>query len=124
MMRRKRKMAPATFADIPEPYRSMSLPDIVRGIVEGQKELDRLDDEIGRKLAAVEREFRKRYTAGRPVDVPFPPWGKLAWSGRRGRWRLVVLEEDDCTDLLTMPQLCRIDACHVLYKLAERMDLL
>jgi hypothetical protein len=118
-MRRKRRYEPY----VPPPD-APPLRDVVRDLVARSKELNRLDDEIGRLLARTERTFRERYKADRPVDVPFPPWGKLAWSGRRGRWRLVVLEEDDCTDLLTMPQLCRIDACHVLHKLATRMDLL
>jgi len=55
--------------------------------------------------------------------VLFPPWGKLAWSGRRGRWRLVVIDEDECEDLMNMPALCRSDACFVLPKLVERMEL-
>lgn len=117
--RRKRRVEPY----VPPPG-SPPLRDVVRGIAEGQKKLDQLDDEIGQLIARTERRFRERYTAGRPVDVPFPPWGKLAWSGRRGRWRLVVLEDDECTDLFNMPALCRTDACHVLHKLAERMNLL
>lgn len=112
-----------------EPYvpppGSPPLRDVVRGIAEGQKKLNRLDDEIGQALARFERIARERRPVGHPVGVPFPPWGKLAWSGRRGRWRLVVLEDEEtCTDLFNMPTECRADACHVLPKLAERMNLL
>jgi hypothetical protein len=81
MSRRKRRV----YEPYVPPPGSPPLRDVVRDLVAGAKELNRLDDEIGRKIAAVERAFRERYTAGRPVDVPFPPWGKLAWSGRRGR---------------------------------------
>lgn len=103
----------------------MPLAEVVRGIAEGQREVDRLDDAIGRQLAAAERAIRERRPTGYPVDVPFPPWGKLAWSGRRGRWRLVVLEDEDtCTDLFNMPALCRADACHVLDKLVRKMGLI
>jgi len=116
--RRKRKIEPY----VPPPG-SPPLHDVVRGIIEGQRRIDQLDDAIGQSLARTERVFRERYTAGRPVAVPFPPWGKLAWSGRRGRWRLVVIDDDECEDLFSMPALCRTDACHVLRKLAERMGL-
>ena len=111
-----------------EPYvpppGALPLRDVVRDIVDGQKKLIALDDEIGQMLARTERLFREKRPTGHPVDVPFPPWGKLAWSGRRERWRLVVIEDDACTDLFNMPALCRNDACHVLRKLAERMGLL
>jgi NAD-dependent dihydropyrimidine dehydrogenase PreA subunit len=117
--RRKRKIEPY----VPPPG-SPSLHDVVRGIIEGRRRIDQLDDAIGQALARTEHVFRERYTAGRPVDVPFPPWGKLAWSGRQGRWRLVVIDEDECEELSSMPALCRTDACHVLHKLAKRMDLL
>ncbi len=117
--RRKRRVEPYV-----PPLGSPPLRDVVRDLFAKSKELNRLDDEIGQLIARTERRFRERYTAGRPVDVSFPPWGKLAWSGRRGRWRLVVLEDDECTDLFNMPAICRTDACHVLYKLAERMNLL
>lgn len=120
--KRGRKFAPLD--DVPEPYRSMPLRDVVRGIVERQQELNRRDDEIGQTLRQVESVIRQRRTTGGPVDVPFPPWGKLAWSGRRGFWRLVVIDDDACEELFNMPRLCRMDACHVLHKLVERMGLL
>lgn len=111
-----------------EPYvpppGSLPLREVIRDLGIASRRLNALDDEVGQTLARTERLFRKRYTANRPVDVPFPPWGKLAWSGRNGRWRLVVLEDEDCTDLFHMPAICRTDACHVLHKLAERMNLL
>lgn len=118
--RRKRKIEPY----VPPPD-APPLKDVVRELFESTRELDKLDDEIGRLLAHTERLFRERRPTGYPVDVPFPPWGKLGWSGRRGRWRLVVLEDEDtCTDLFNMPHECRADACHLLHKLAERMNLL
>lgn len=113
-----------------EPYEpppnAPPLSEVVRELFKSARELDRLDDEIGQLLARAERLFRERRPVGHPVDVPFPPWGKLAWSrSRRGQWRLVVLEDEDtCTDLFQMPRECRADACHLLKKLAERMDLL
>jgi hypothetical protein len=112
-----------------EPYIPPSgappLKDVVRDLFARARELEHLDDEIGKQLAEFERVARERRPTGYPIDVPFPPWGKLAWSGRRGRWRLVVLEDDEtCTDLFTMPRECHADACHVLHKLAERMNLL
>jgi NAD-dependent dihydropyrimidine dehydrogenase PreA subunit len=88
-----------------------------------QGELDKLDDEISLALQRFQDIVRQRRPAGYPVDVAFPPWGKLAWSGRRGRWRLVVIDEDECEDLLSMPRLCRSDACMVLPKLAERLGI-
>lgn len=112
-----------------EPYvpppGSPPLSEVVRDLFANARKLDQLDDEIGQLIAKFERTARERRPTGYPVDVPFPPWGKLAWSGRRGRWRLVVLEDEEtCTDLFNMPRECRADACHLLHKLAERMGLL
>lgn len=101
------------------------LRDVVRDLFASARELDNLDDEIGRLLRETQQLFYERRPTGHPVDVAFPPWGKLGWSGRRGRWRFVVLEDEEtCTDLLDMPRECRADACNVLHKLAERMGLL
>lgn len=100
------------------------LAEVIRDLVEGQRNLNDLDDQIGQSLRKVERGILARRPTGYPVDVPFPPWGRLAWSGRRGRWRLVVIEDDDCTDLFNMPAICRADACHVLDKLVRRMGLI
>ena len=56
--------------------------------------------------------------------MPFPPWGKLGWSGRRGQgWRLVVVDDEACEDLRAMPRTCRAEACLVLGKLVERLGL-
>jgi len=117
--RRRRRVKPY----VPPPG-SPPLREVVRDLFASARNLKHLDDEIGQLLAKAERTFRERRPTGHPIDVPFPPWGKLAWSGRRGRWRLVVLEDEDCTDLFNMPALCRADACHMLKKLAERMNLL
>lgn len=87
------------------------------------RQLNALDDEIGRKLSAIEDAIRQRRPAGHPVDVPFPPWGKLGWSGRRGQWRLVVVDDEACEDLRSMPRACRAEACLVLGKLVARLDL-
>lgn len=108
---------------VPSPG-ALPLHEVVRELFESARTLDQLDDEIGRLLRETQELFYTRRPTGYPVDVPFPPWGKLAWSGRRGRWRLVVLEDEDCTDLFDMPRECRADACHLLAKLAERMNLL
>ena len=87
------------------------------------RQLGELDNEIGCALATIERAIRARRPIGHPVDVPFPPWGKLGWSARRGRWRLVVVHDEACEDLFTMPRVCRADACHVLCKLVDRLSL-
>ena len=88
------------------------------------RQLNALDDEIGRKLAAIEEGIRRRRSTGGPVDVPFPPWGKLGWSGRRDHgWRLVVVDDEECEDLSAMPRECRAEACLVLGKLVARLGL-
>jgi hypothetical protein len=88
------------------------------------RQLNSLDDEIGRKLATIERMIRARRPNGHPVDVAFPPWGKLGWSGGRGRrWRLVVVDDEECEDLPAMPRACRAEACLVLGKLLARLAL-
>lgn len=100
------------------------LREVVRQLAQLQKQLDAHDDEINAMLRRIEIVIRAKRSTGGPVGVPFPPWGKLAWSGRRGFWRLVVIDDEECEDLLSMPRECRTDACHVLHKLVERMDLL
>jgi hypothetical protein len=102
----------------------LPLREVVRQLFEKSRELNTLDDEIAQKLQHIQNVIRTRRPTGHPVDVAFPPWGKLGWSGRRGRWRLVVIDEDECEDLMNMPRLCRTDACHVLPKLVERLGLL
>lgn len=118
--RRKRRAVPYV-----APLDAPPLPEVVRELFKSARELDKLDDEIGRLLRETQQLFRERRPTGYPIDVAFPPWGKLGWSGRRGRWRLVVIEDEEtCTDLLDMPRDCRADACHLLRRLAERMGLL
>ncbi len=99
------------------------LRDVVVQIAAKTRQLSALDDQIGQALAAIESAIRDRRPVGHPIDVPFPPWGKLGWSGRRGRWRLVVVDEDACEDLCAMPRECRAQACHVLGKLVDRLGL-
>ena len=99
------------------------LREVIRQIVVMNHQLGDLDDDIGRKLSAIENTIRKRRPQGHPVDVPFPPWGKLGWSGRRGRWRLVVVDDEACEDLRSMPRECRTEACFVLGKLIDRLGL-
>jgi hypothetical protein len=82
-----------------------------------------LDDRISRALSAIERSIRTRRPSGHPVDVPFPPWGKLGWSGRRGHSRLVVVDDEACEDLSAMPRACRAEACLILAKIVERLGL-
>lgn len=100
------------------------LREVIAQIVVKNRQLGALDDDIGRKLSAIENTIRKLRPSGHPVDVPFPPWGKLGWSGRRGRWRLVVVDDEECEDLSAMPRECRTEACFVLDKLIERLSLL
>jgi hypothetical protein len=99
------------------------LSEIVQVLSTQQLKLNALDDEIDGMLRRLTLIARERYV-GRPLDVPFPPWGRLGWSGARGRWRFVVLDAEDCEDLSSMPRLCRVDACHVVAKLVEKMGLL
>lgn len=118
--REQRRIAPPSDDALDD----LPLKEVVKRLAAGVQELHQLDDAIGMRLRKIERAILQRRPTGYPVDVPFPPWGKLGWSGRRGRWRLVVLEDDEyCTDLFGMPALCRVDACHVLPKLIERLGL-
>lgn len=120
--RSRRKLRAAPYVPPPD---APPLADVIRDLAEGQRNLNRLDDEIGSKLRKIERAILARRPTGYPVEVPFPPWGKLGWSGRRGRWRLVVREDEEtCTDLFNMPALCRVDACHVVGKLVRKMGLI
>lgn len=100
------------------------LREVVQELSQLTQTLNRYDDEISQLLRDFEEIARQRRPTGRPVDVVFPPWGKLGWTGRRGRWRLVVVDDEECEDLLSMPRDCRHEACHVLWRLAERMGLL
>ena len=99
------------------------LREVVVQLAAKTRQLNALDDEIGRKLSAIEDSIRRRRPRGHPGDVPFPPWGKLGWSGRRGCWRLVVVDDEECEDLSAMPRACRAEACLVLGKLVERLGL-
>jgi NAD-dependent dihydropyrimidine dehydrogenase PreA subunit len=107
----------------PLPPDAPPLREVVAQLVIKNRQLGDLDNQVARALAEIERVIRERRPIGHPVDVPFPPWGKLGWSGRRGHLRLVVLDDDDCEDLAAMPQRCRVDACHVIGKLVERLSL-
>ena len=100
------------------------LREVVVQLAAKSRQLSALDDQIGRTLATIEQLLCERRPDGHPVDVPFPPWGKLGWSGRRNRWRLVVVDEDVCEDLSAMPRVCRAEACHVLPKLVDRLGVL
>lgn len=119
MKRKRRAIAPATIPPDAPPLR-----EVVAQLAAKSRQLGALDDEIGRKLSAIEEGIRQRRSTGGPVDVPFPPWGKLGWSGRRGRWRLVVVDNEECEELSAMPRECRVEACLVLGKLVERLGLL
>ena len=99
------------------------LQNVVAQLATKTRRLNELDDRIADALAAIERVLRARSSMKYPVDVSFPPWGKLGWSGRRGLWRLVVVDEDACEDLFTMPRACRAEACLTLGKLVARLGL-
>lgn len=114
----RRKVAPYVAPPDAPPLR-----EVVVQITTMNRQLNALDDEIGRKLAAIEMAIRSRRPSGHPVDVPFSPWGKLGWSGRRGRWRLVVVDDEECEDLCEMPRQCCAEALLVLGKLVERLGL-
>jgi hypothetical protein len=106
------------------PPDALPLREVVVQMAAKSRRLSDLDDQIGGKIAAIESVIRNRRPIGHPVDVPFLPWGKLGWSGRRGRWRLVVLDDDVCEELRSMPRQCRAEACLVLGKLVERLGLM
>lgn len=106
-----------------QPPVKLPLGEVVRQLGEKSRELNRQDDTIFQLLQRIQKQLRDQRPTGHPVDVPFPPWGKLGWSGRRGYWRLVVVDEDECEDLKTMPRRCWADACLVLPKLVARMGL-
>ena len=117
--RRAKKVAPYK-----PPPGAPPLHEVIMQMAIKSRQLGALDDEIGRKLAVIEEGIRRRRTSGGPVDVPFPPWGKLGWSGRRDRgWRLVVVDDEACKDLSAMPRECRAEACRVLGKLVARLGL-
>lgn len=102
----------------------LPLRDVVMQLTAKNRQLSVLDDEIRHKLSTIEDGIRQRCTTGGPVDVPFPPWGKLGWSGRRDHgWRLVVVDDEACEDLLSMPRECRAEACFILHKLVTRLGL-
>ena len=100
------------------------LGEVLRQLGEQQKQLGGMDSEISVLLRRFEMILRTKRPTGHPVDVAFPPWGKLGWTGRKSRWRLVVIDEDECEDLMSMPRECRVEACFLLEKLVKRMDLL
>jgi hypothetical protein len=101
------------------------LREVVVQLAAKSRQLNELDDKIGNALATIEHTIRSRRPSGHPVDVPFPPWGKLGWSGRSEHtWRLVVIDDDACEDLRAMPRECRAEACLLLGKLVERLGLL
>lgn len=65
------------------PLDELPLREVWRQVVAKTHQLNALDDEIGRKLRAIEHAIRSRQTIGHPVDVPFPPWGRLGWRLER-----------------------------------------
>jgi hypothetical protein len=88
--------------------------------------LHRFDAMICQRLQCIQALLRTQRPTGHPVDVVFPAWGKIGWSGRGGYWRLVVIDDEkceECEDLMRMPRECRAEACLVLPKLVERMGL-
>jgi len=108
---------------IPRTIALLPLREIVRQLGEHTRTLGGFDRMIFQRLRHVQVLLREQRPTGLPIDVPFPPWGKLGWSRRRGYWRLVVVDEEDCEDLLAMPRECRSEACLFLPKLVERMGL-
>src|SRR5262249_33076159 len=121
--RRAKAKAKTSPSPPPRPPEPPPLRDVVVQLAAKSQQINALDDQIGRSLATIERSIRAQRPSGHPVDVAFHPWGKLGWSARRGRWRLVVVDEDDCEDLLTMPRECRVQACLVIGKLVDRLGL-
>lgn len=99
------------------------LREVVRQLGEQSRTPGRFDAMIFQRLERIQELLLAQRPTGHPVDVTFPSWGKLGWSGRRGRWRLVVVDDEACEDLLAMPRECRAEACLVLPKLVERMGL-
>lgn len=98
--------------------------DVISDLAQLSKELNRQDDTISAAIRVLQTRIVRVRPTGYPADVPFPPWGKLGWSGRKGNWRFVVIDDDECEDLLNMPALCRTDACHVLRQLVAKLGIL
>ena len=101
----------------------LPLREVMLQIGERSRTLNRFDGMIFQRLQRLQENLRAQRPTGHPVDVAFPSWGKLGWSGRRGYWRLVVLDDESCEDLMLMSRQCRAEACLVLPKLVERMGL-
>ena len=61
----------------PSPPDALPLREVLLQMAIKRRQLGALDDAIGSQLSAIEDAIRKRRPSGHPVDVPFPPWGKL-----------------------------------------------
>jgi hypothetical protein len=101
----------------------MPLRTVVLQLGERSRVLGRFDAMIFQRLQHIQDLLRAQRPTGNPVDIIFSAWGKLGWSGRRGYWRLVVVDDENCEDLTSMPRECRAEACLFLPKLVERMGL-
>lgn len=75
------------------------LKDVVRELFAKASQLRRLDEDIDHKLRAIERKLEARGLR-RIVKARIVDGVDLAWSmNRRGRWRLVIRDEEGAVDL-------------------------
>jgi len=96
--------------------------DVIGQIKEKSAQLRDLDERITANIRTLEDRLRRITPPTlKPLSVPFDPWGKLAWSSRKGRWRLVVIDDEDSSELMVMPRLCRADAFKVLRGLIDKI---
>lgn len=81
------------------PLDAPPLKEVVRELFAQATKLRQLDEDIDRKLRAIERKLEARGIR-RIVKARIVDGVDLAWSAnKRGRWRLVIRDEDGATDL-------------------------
>ena len=119
----KKKWAKKKWVSFADVEHALPFCEVARQIGERSRALGNCDNTIFQQLQRIQELLRAQRPTGHPVDTAFPPWGKLGWSGRRGLWHLVVIDDEACEDLMSMPRQCRAEACLILPKLVERMGL-
>ena len=105
MLRKRRALRPY----VPPPD-APPLKDVVRELVTQAAKLRALDEEIDRQLRAIERKLEV-LGVRRIVRAHIVKGVELAWSmNKRGRWRLVIRDEDDVVDLFNTEPEERLEA--------------
>ena len=117
---RKRKWTPYIAPSDAPPMR-----EVIRQVADGQREIDKLDEDILMRLCAVERKLNQLMVR-RLVRVKLADGAELAWSQRNGRWRLVICDEDGAIPVRDVEPDERIDIINsgALEKLCREAGLL